>query len=96
MTAALTLVLARAGDSAPFWDALTTALSLAAQWLLNTKRIETWWFWIAADLVYVPLYLAKDLYLTGAVYVLFLVMCLAGLRAWRRERTDLGRAAVAV
>ncbi|MEV0188084.1 nicotinamide riboside transporter PnuC [Kitasatospora purpeofusca] len=96
VTAVLTLVLARAGDSAPFWDALTTALSLAAQWLLNTKRIETWWFWIAADLVYVPLYLAKDLYLTGAVYVLFLVMCLAGLRAWRRERTGLGRAAVAV
>ncbi|MFI8086808.1 nicotinamide riboside transporter PnuC [Streptomyces sp. NPDC086080] len=81
----LTVVLTRAQDSAPFWDALTTVLSLAAQWLLNTKSYETWYFWIAADLVYIPLYFVKALYLTGIVYVLFLTMCLLGLRSWRRE-----------
>jgi len=31
------------------------AISLAAQFLLNAKKIENWAFWIAADLVYVPL-----------------------------------------
>ncbi|MCX5207904.1 nicotinamide riboside transporter PnuC [Kitasatospora sp. NBC_00240] len=81
----LTVLLARAGDSAPFWDALTTALSLAAQWLLNTRRIETWYFWIAADLVYIPLYLSKSLDLTALVYLLFLGLCGLGLRAWRRD-----------
>ena len=81
----LTVVLTRAHDIAPFWDALTTALSLAAQWLLNAKQVENWYFWIVADLVYVPLYFAKALNLTGIVYVLFLSMCLLGLRAWRRE-----------
>jgi hypothetical protein len=25
------------------------------------------------------------LYLTGVVYVIFLALCLAGVRAWRRE-----------
>lgn len=94
VTWALTVVLARAGDSAPFWDALTTALSLAAQWLLNTKRIENWYFWIAADLVYIPLYLAKGLDLTALVYLLFLKMCLVGLRSWRRQQPA-GAAAVA-
>ncbi|GAA2751828.1 nicotinamide riboside transporter PnuC [Kitasatospora cinereorecta] len=94
VTWALTVVLARAGDSAPFWDALTTALSLAAQWLLNTKRIENWYFWIAADLVYIPLYLAKGLDLTALVYLLFLGMCLVGLRSWRRQQPA-GAAAVA-
>ncbi|MEV4613392.1 nicotinamide riboside transporter PnuC [Kitasatospora sp. NPDC049258] len=81
----LTVLLTRAGDSAPFWDALTTALSLAAQWLLNTRRIETWYFWIAADLVYVPLYLSRSLDLTALVYLLFLAMCGLGLRAWHRD-----------
>jgi len=84
-TWALTVILGRAHDIAPFWDALTTALSLAAQWLLNLKRFENWFFWIAADIVYVPLYFVKALYLTGIVYVLFSTMCLMGLRAWRRQ-----------
>ncbi|MFD9124438.1 nicotinamide riboside transporter PnuC [Kitasatospora sp. NPDC059571] len=81
----LTVLLARAHDSAPFWDALTTALSLAAQWLLNAKQLENWYLWIAADLIYIPLYAAKDLVLTAVVYVLFLGMCGVGLRAWHRE-----------
>ncbi|MEU9127039.1 nicotinamide riboside transporter PnuC [Kitasatospora sp. NPDC048540] len=91
----LTELLTRAGDSAPFWDALTTALSLAAQWLLNTRRIETWYLWIAADLVYVPLYLSKSLDLTALVYLVFLGMCAVGLRSWRRSlATDAHTAAV--
>jgi nicotinamide mononucleotide transporter len=84
-TAALTVVLDAAHDSAPFLDALTTCLSLAAQWLLNAKRLETWFFWMAADCIYIPLYLSKDLALTAVVYVLFLGLCVLGLRAWRRE-----------
>jgi nicotinamide mononucleotide transporter len=93
-TWALTLLLSAAHDSAPFWDALTTALSLAAQWLLNAKQVENWYFWIVADLVYVPLYAVKDLVLTAFVYLLFLGMCGAGLHSWlhelavRRPRND--------
>ena len=80
----LTLLLGAAHDIAPFWDALTTALSLAAQFLLNCKRIENWGFWVAADVVYIPLYTVKRLDLTAIVYVLFLAMCFAGVAAWRR------------
>jgi nicotinamide mononucleotide transporter len=80
----LTVLLGAAHDIAPFWDALTTSLSLVAQFLLNWKKIENWWFWIAADVIYIPLYVVKHLDLTAIVYVLFLVMCTAGLRAWRR------------
>ncbi len=82
-TAGLTVILRAADDVSPFWDALTTALSLVAQWLLNTRRIATWYFWIAADLIYIPLYAGKDLYLTAVIYVLFLGLCLNGLRLWR-------------
>jgi nicotinamide mononucleotide transporter len=80
----LTLLLRAADDIAPFWDALTTAISLAAQFLLNAKKIENWAFWIAADLVYVPLYVVKRLDLTALVYLLFLGLCAAGVTGWRR------------
>jgi nicotinamide mononucleotide transporter len=88
----LTVVLRAAHDIAPFWDALTTALSLAAQFLLNAKKIENWAFWIAADLIYVPLYVVKRLDLTAIVYVLFLGMCVGGVGAWRRGLVAGGRA----
>jgi nicotinamide mononucleotide transporter len=83
-TGALYVVLAATHDSAPLLDALTTCLSLAAQWLLNGKRIQNWYFWIAADCIYLPLYAAKHLNLTALVYGVFLIMCVLGLRAWRR------------
>jgi nicotinamide mononucleotide transporter len=83
-TVGLSLLLRAADDAAPFWDALTTSLSLTAQWLLNAKKVETWYFWIVADCIYIPLYLTRDLNLTATVYLLFLGLCIAGLRAWRR------------
>lgn len=87
-TAALTWLLTKANDVAPFWDALTTALSLAAQYLLNTKRIENWAFWMVADLIYIPLYAVKRLDLTAIVYVLFLALCVSGVLGWRRALRD--------
>lgn len=75
-------VLNNVGGSASFWDALTTSTSLAAQWLLNRKRLENWVAWIIVDVIYVPLYLYKELYLTALLYAIFLVMAVMGLRAW--------------
>jgi nicotinamide mononucleotide transporter len=72
-----------AGGVSPFWDALTTALSLCAQWLLNRKRLENWFFWIAADVIYIPLYASKGLFLTSILYATFLGMCVIGVWQWR-------------
>lgn len=87
ITALLQWVLLTYTDSSVAgWDALTTALSLVAQFMLSRKWTANWWFWIAADLVYIPLYAHKDLWLTSALYVLFLALCVAGLVQWRRAR----------
>ncbi|MFG2116378.1 nicotinamide riboside transporter PnuC [Streptomyces sp. NPDC048718] len=85
-TLALALFLDRVTDSTvPFWDALTTALSLTATYGQCEKLLESWWLWIAADVVYVPLYAYKGLYLTSLLYVGFMALCVLGLRGWRRD-----------
>jgi nicotinamide mononucleotide transporter len=71
--------------AAPFWDALTTVLSLVAQYLLCRKRFENWLFWIAADIIYVPLYLSRGLPLTAMLYAVLLLMCLIGITRWCRS-----------
>ena len=75
------------------WDALTTALSLVAQFMLSRKWIANWWFWIAADLVYIPLYAHKGLWLTALLYGVFLTMCVIGLLQWRAARPTIPAAA---
>lgn len=75
-------VLISVHDAAPFWDALTTVLSLVAQYMLCRKQLEHWFIWIAADVIYVPLYIVRALPLTGFLYGVFLLMCFAGLREW--------------
>lgn len=72
-------------DSYPFLDALTTCMSLGAQWLLNFKRIENWIIWMSADVIYVWLYLQKGLNLTAVLYVVFFLLCITGLINWYRS-----------
>lgn len=71
--------------SIPFWDSLTAAFSLVAQYMLTRKWLENWVVWIAVDVVYVGIYLHKALYLTAGLYTVFLVLAVLGLRQWRRS-----------
>ena len=89
---ALYFFLRRFTDSTvPQWDGLTTALSLAATYGQCKKYVESWWLWIVVDLIYIPLYIYKHLWLTSGLYFVFMILCVVGLRAWTktwREQRD--------
>jgi nicotinamide mononucleotide transporter len=84
-TWALMVYLRHIHGSAPFLDALTTCGSIVATYLLARKLLESWYVWIAVDVVYVPLYLSRELVLTAVLYAGFLVLCVLGLAEWRRR-----------
>ena len=81
----LGLFLRRFTDSTvPSWDGLTTAMSLAAIYGQSRKYVESWWIWIAVDVIYIPLYAYKNLWLTAGLYLVFMILSVVGLRAWTK------------
>lgn len=82
-------LLTKINDIAPFWDGLTTVSSLIAQYMLTRKYLENWYVWIATDVIYIGLYAFKHLYLTSILYVLFLSMCIVGVKDWRARHKRL-------
>jgi len=69
---------------APFLDSAVLVLSVVAQLLLMRRLLETWVFWIAVDLIAVPLYSVRGLYLTALLYFAYLVNAAYGLWRWRQ------------
>ena len=91
-TAGLAVTLWAVRGALPVLDALTTVLSLVAQYMLNKKYLENWLVWIAADAIYIYLYLSRHLSLTALLYLVFLFLCLAGFRSWWRTLYPSGKA----
>lgn len=71
--------------SFPFIDSFCTACSLVAQIFLARKVLENWLIWIFVDIIYVGVYLAKDLHLTAGMYVLYIYIAAVGYIDWRKE-----------
>ncbi len=69
----------------PYWDAFTTALSITATWMLTRKIIEQWLVWIIVNIVSSGLYIYKELYITVALYFVFLVLAFVGYYQWKKK-----------
>ncbi len=70
--------------SFPWLDAVTTVMSFTAMALMAMKRIESWWYWIAVDVIAIALYYVKEVRFLSLLYVVLLGMAIAGLRSWHR------------
>ena len=70
---------------APYRDSLILTFSIPAQILLMQRRLETWWFWLAADTVAIPLFFERGLYLTALLYCGLWCNVWYGLLVWHRQ-----------
>ena len=86
LTVTIAAVLTRTAESVQPWaDAATTSLSLVAQVMLGRKWLGSWAVWIVTDVLLVALYVSVGLYLTAALYLLFIGLCVHGWRQWSRD-----------
>lgn len=79
-------LLSRNTDAAlPYMDAVTTSTSLVAQWMMTRKLLENWIVWVSVDVVYIGMYIYKDLYVTSVLYAVFLALSVMGYFQWKRS-----------
>jgi nicotinamide mononucleotide transporter len=82
---ALYLFLANFTDSqVPFFDAMSTALSIVAMWMLSRKLVEQWLVWLVVDAISVGLYLYKGIPITAGLYMVYCILAIVGYMRWLR------------
>jgi nicotinamide mononucleotide transporter len=87
----LYFVLDRFTDSVvPFFDSMSTALSIVAMWMLSRKLVEQWLVWLLVDAISVGLYLYKGIPITGCLYLVYCVLAVMGYVRWMREARRAG------
>ncbi|MBR4844720.1 MAG: nicotinamide mononucleotide transporter [Alistipes sp.] len=69
----------------PFFDSMSTALSIVAMWMLSRKLVEQWLVWLVVDMISVGLYLYKGIPITAMLYTLYCALAVAGYMRWRRQ-----------
>jgi len=69
----------------PATDSLIVALSWSAMLLMMQKKLECWFLWITIDVIAVPLYFAKGIFLIAGLYLLFFALAIQGFVNWRRR-----------
>lgn len=76
---------AHTSQAYPYVDAFTTWSAVFATWLTARKVLENWGYWLVIDSVSIWLYLQRDLALTAALFVVYLVLIPVGFVSWRQS-----------
>jgi len=85
LTIFITFILIMTGDKSPYFDGITTSLSLIAMTLLAKRKIDTWFYWIIADILFVVFFLNEEQYLSSITYFVFLILAITGLKKWKKS-----------
>ena len=72
-------------NPSPYVDSSLMVWSLVAQWMTARKWIENWILWIVINTFSVPLYVARDLWITAVLYAGLWLLAFIGYVKWRRD-----------
>lgn len=88
--AVIAFVLVRFTDTnVPYWDAVTTALSIIATWMLARKKIEHWLVWVVTDAISIGLFIFKELYPTTLLFLAYTILAVYGYFEWKKDLNPL-------
>lgn len=66
----------------PYLDSFTTWGSVLTTWMVARKVLENWLYWLVIDSISIYLYIDRELYLTAALFAVYLVIVIFGYRKW--------------
>lgn len=69
----------------PYLDSFCAGGSLFGSFLLSRRILENWVVWIIVDVIYLYLYISKELYLTTLLYTAYIVIAIIGYREWKKN-----------
>ncbi len=69
-------------------DALATAISLPALWIMGRRYVECWILWFVADLIHSYLYFQKGLFFKGNLHTIYLAIAVWGYFSWKKKSNE--------
>jgi nicotinamide mononucleotide transporter len=69
----------------PIADTAIMVMSMVANVLMARKKVESWYLWVAVDILAPVLYFQKQLYLLAIEYIIFGIIAAYGLMEWQRS-----------
>ncbi len=71
-------------SNAPILDSFTTAFFITGMILMTMKSIENWIYLLIGNLVVMPLFIYKELYISAVFYLILTVFAFLGLISWKK------------
>jgi nicotinamide mononucleotide transporter len=69
----------------PYVDALVATISVFANFLLASRKIETWILWWIADVIFILMFSYLGMYISMILYSLLLINAIYGFISWRKN-----------
>jgi len=69
----------------PYLDSFTTWAAVVTTYMVATKVLENWVYWLVINPISVGLFLDRGLALTALLYLAYVVMSVYGLIKWRQR-----------
>ncbi len=77
--------MAKLGAQMPYLDAFTTCFAVLATIMVAHKVLENWHYWLVINVISVYLFISKDLFLTAAMFVLYVILTVVGYFKWKKK-----------
>ncbi|MCM4164487.1 MULTISPECIES: nicotinamide riboside transporter PnuC [unclassified Arenibacter] len=68
----------------PVWDAAVSAFAWAGMWLMAKRKMENWIYLNISNLIAIPLFVYKELYVYAGLTIFLFVVGTSGYFKWRK------------
>ncbi len=68
-------------------DIFTTSIFFTAMWFMALKKIENWILWIIGNLLVIPIFWSRELYIFAIQYFIFTILAILAFIKWKKFLT---------